>query len=84
MAILQVELCGRLADLAGDVVDVKVPNAGIRIADLRAALAAAYPALADSILGPKVRACVDEILVDDAAMVRAGQVVAFFPPLSGG
>ena len=82
--MLQVELCGRLADLADDVVDVEVPNAGISIADLRAALADAYPALADAILGPKVRACVDEVLVDDAAMVRAGQVVAFFPPLSGG
>lgn len=78
------ELCGRLADLADDVVDVEVPNAGISIADLRAALTDAYPALADAILGPKVRACVDEILVDDAAIIRAGQVVAFFPPLSGG
>ena len=84
MAVLQVELCGRLADLADDVVDVEVPNAGVSIADLRAALADIYPALADAILGPKVRACVDEVLVDDAAMVRAGQVVAFFPPLSGG
>ena len=78
------ELCGRLADLADDVVEVQVPNAGVSIADLRAALADAYPALADAILGPKVRACVDEILVDDAAIIRAGQVVAFFPPLSGG
>ena len=84
MSILQVELCGRLADLAGDVVDVDVPNSGASIADLRAALAALHPALADNILGPKVRACVDEMLVDDAVVVRAGQVVAFFPPLSGG
>jgi sulfur-carrier protein len=84
VAVLQVELCGRLADLAGDVVDVDVPNAGVTIANLRATLAAAYPAFAEAILGPKTRACVDEILVDDAAMVRAGQVVAFFPPLSGG
>lgn len=82
--MLQVELCGRLADLAGDVVDVDVPNAGLSIADLRTALAALHPALADAILGPKVRACVDEVMVDDMAMVRAGQVVAFFPPLSGG
>jgi sulfur-carrier protein len=84
MAMLQVELCGRLADLAGDVVDVEVPNAGISITDLRAALAAAQPALIDALHDPKVRACVDEILVGDGAMVRAGQVVAFFPPLSGG
>ena len=84
MPVLQVELCGRLADLAGDVVDVEVPNAGISITDLRAALASAHPALADAMLGPNVRACVDEMLVDDTTTVRPGQVIAFFPPLSGG
>ena len=82
--MLQVELCGRLSDLAGDVVDVEIPNAGLKIGELRATLAVLHPALADSILGPKVRACVDDMMVDDAAIVRAGQVVAFFPPLSGG
>ncbi len=84
MAILQVELCGRLADLAGDVVDVEVPNVGINVSDLRTAIAEAYPVLSQIIFDSKIRACVDEILVNDAVVVRAGQLVAFFPPLSGG
>ncbi len=85
MAVLTVELCGRLADMAAAAaVTLDVAEDGLSIADVRGHLARTFPALTDAITSDKVRACVDEAIVDDRAIVRAGQAVAFFPPLSGG
>lgn len=83
-ARLNVELCGRLADACGRMVDVDLPVEEVPVSDLFAALAAAYPALAPSFASGRVRACVNEALVGPDSPVRAGDQVALFPPVSGG
>lgn len=84
MAVYTIELCGRLAEPAGSALSLEHDPASCSIAELRAALAAAYPFLASAMANARVRACVDEVIVTDDAVVAAGQVIAFFPPVSGG
>ncbi|MEQ1687639.1 MAG: MoaD/ThiS family protein [Sphingopyxis sp.] len=84
MASYTIELCGRLAQGAGAVVTLEHDAASCSIAQLRSALAAAHPALATDMTNARVRACVDEVIVGDDATIAAGQVIAFFPPVSGG
>lgn len=79
-----VDLCGRLADAHGPVLDVEIEGEVCTVGDLRRRIAQEWPGLADAILGPRVRACLAETMVDDAAPVRAGDRPAFFPPVSGG
>lgn len=88
LATIRVELCGRLADLAGREVTVAVPEGGLTVANLCAAIAAAHPALAEPLASGRVRACVNEAIVpaSAAATVTAQptDLVALFPPVSGG
>lgn len=88
LATIRVELCGRLVDLAGREVTLAVPPAGLAVADLLAALAAAHPALAELLISGRVRACVNEAIVPASAaattIVRPDDLVALFPPVSGG
>ncbi|MEQ1726614.1 MAG: MoaD/ThiS family protein [Sphingopyxis sp.] len=84
MALYTIELCGRLADGVGGAVMLELDAAACSIAELRTTLADIYPALAADMASARVRACVDEAIVPDAATVTAGQVIAFFPPVSGG
>lgn len=84
MALYTIELCGRLADRAGAILTLELDAASCSIAELRAALSAAQPSLAADMANARVRACVDEVIVQDAATVAAGQAIAFFPPVSGG
>jgi len=81
---LSVELCGRLADACGRVVDVELPQSEIPVRDLFTALGEAYPPLGQAIASGRVRACVNEALVTPEAVVRSGDDVALFPPVSGG
>ncbi len=81
---LNVELCGRLADACGRMVELDLPEKEMPLSALFAALAAAYPALAPSIAIGRVRACINEALVGPDSLVRAGDEVALFPPVSGG
>ena len=81
---LSVELCGRLADIDGPLIIVAIPEAGCSAGQLRRLIAAQYPALADDVSSPRVRVCVDDLIVDDGAVLAAGQIVALFPPVSGG
>lgn len=83
-ARLNVELCGRLADACGRMVELDLPAQEVPVSALFAALAAVYPALAPSIASGRVRACVNEALVGADSPVRAGDEVALFPPVSGG
>jgi molybdopterin synthase sulfur carrier subunit len=71
---------GRLGEAIGREIEIDPPAEPCTVADLRAQLAIAYPVLADR----GVRGCVDRAIVPDTAPVRAGQEVAFMPPLSGG
>ena len=81
----RVLLFGRLRDVYGAPEIVLQANAATA-ADLRAALAAAHPDLAETILVPSVRIAVNQRLVADekATQVMAGDEIAFLPPLSGG
>lgn len=83
MTQVAVELCGRLADLAGDTVtaDVTLPAS---IAAIRVALADVYPSLAIELASDRIRACLDDTIVGNDAIVRPGQMLALFPPVSGG
>jgi molybdopterin synthase sulfur carrier subunit len=77
----RVLLFGRLADLAGwrerDV-------AAATIGELRNALAAMDPDLAEALAGPSVQIAVDKALVRGEAALTAASEVAFLPPMSGG
>ena len=55
---------------------------GARVRDLRATLAARYPALAP--LLPSCRVAVNQEFVGDDAELPAGAEVALIPPVSGG
>ena len=83
-ARLNVELCGRLADACGRMVELDLPEEEVPVSVMFTALAAAYPSLAPSIASGRVRACVNEALVGPDSLVRASDEVALFPPVSGG
>jgi sulfur-carrier protein len=79
-----VELCGRLADPCGRHVTVDLPPSGLSVRDLMALLGEAHPALNATFAAGRIKACVnDEVVSDDAVVVSADQV-ALFPPVSGG
>jgi molybdopterin converting factor small subunit len=71
---------GRLAETIGRLIDFDLPEDGCTVAELRAALARKYDALA----GEGIRACIDREIVPETALVLPGHEVAFVPPLSGG
>ncbi len=74
-------LFGRLADLAGwREREVE----GGRLSAVRAALAAADPALGEALSGPGVQAAVDRALARADVALPPGAEVAFLPPMSGG
>ncbi len=80
---MRISLFGSLADAIGREVTVPVPD-GATARDVRQALIDRYPD-AERLLGRRgVRACVDEVIVDEDAPVPDGAEVAFFPPVSGG
>ncbi len=79
-----VQLCGRLADVAGCELRIEDDAAIHSITDLRHAIASAHPGLAADMMSHRVHACVDDQIVRDTRIIGAGATVAFFPPLSGG
>lgn len=54
------------------------------VGELRRALAAAYPSAASDLRSPRVRAYVNELMVDDRQPLASGDDVALLPPVSGG
>lgn len=81
---MDVTFYGRLADRIGRQVRIEVPAEGCSVAELRRLIALQHPDVGAEILGPRVRACVDDAVAPDAQPLRAGQSVEFFPPVSGG
>ena len=79
---MKIEFYGRLAERLGRKIEVSAPDCPI--AELRRLLAELRPEAAADLLRPGVRACVDDVLVPDHHVVRAGQSIAFLPPVSGG
>jgi molybdopterin converting factor small subunit len=77
-------LCGCLADPYGRRVDLQWAEGGKSVRNLIADVLAAYPELIAAINGRPVRVCVNETLVSEDSLVRIGDEVALFPPVSGG
>jgi molybdopterin converting factor subunit 1 len=76
-------LFATLKDRAGTArLTLALPAERASLADLRAALAHAYPALAPSL--PTAVAAVNQEFAFDSTPVQEGDEVAFFPPVSGG
>ena len=84
MTKLTVSFFGKLADSIGREVMLDRQAVGSTIADLRQALAVRYPAAAPDLLSPKVRACINDCISDDADEIAPGDEVALLPPVSGG
>jgi molybdopterin converting factor subunit 1 len=79
---IRVRLFARARDLAGaDVATIELP-AGATVADLRARLGAACPALGPLLSRSAV--AVNEEYAGDEIVVLAGAEVALLPPVSGG
>lgn len=82
--MLEIELCGRLADVGGALAQIAIPENGCSVAELFGLIAQQHPALAHPLVSGRVRACVNETIVTPDARVMAGDEVALFPPVSGG
>ncbi len=83
-ATIEVELCGKLADLHGSSVALSIPREGCTAGILLARAAAAFPGLSSLIAEGRVRVCVNEAVVSEGAAVAPEDRVALFPPVSGG
>ena len=79
---MKIHFYGRLAESVGREIEVDVPES-CSVSELRALLATEYPRAANA-LGHRVRALVGDIVVADSHIVRSGDSVEFFPPVSGG
>lgn len=79
---MEVLFFGRLGEAIGR--SVQLDAAPADVAELRQTLAARFPALADELLRPSLRACVGDALVDEAHPLAGVASVDFLPPLSGG
>lgn len=77
----RVLLFGPLRDVAGWR-ERELPAASL--AELRAALAAEDPRLAEALAAPGVQVALDQAIVRGEAQLTAAAEVAFLPPMSGG
>jgi len=76
-------LFGRLADILGREVALSLPQP-CTVADVRRELARLHPASAAELAASRARAFIGDAMAREDAVVRDGDEVAFFPPLSGG
>lgn len=81
---ISIELCGRLADPCGAVVDLPLPARELGVLELLSSLGTHFPPLKPVLETGRIRACINETVVHDDAMVRSGDMIALFPPVSGG
>ena len=81
---MKVLLFGKLADKAGRELDIDVPDAGCTVAELRSRLCLEQPSLAADLSAPSIKACIDQQVAAEDALVLPRHEVAFIPPLSGG
>jgi molybdopterin converting factor small subunit len=80
---VKITLSGYLAQMIAPQLELAWP-APCSVAELRATLAAAYPAAAGALTGGGVRACVDGAMVSEEFLVGDVDQVEFLPPVSGG
>lgn len=81
---LDIELCGRLADPCGPVLGLAISEDGLSVTAMLAGLASTYPALGEALRLIRIKACINETMVNNETMVCPGDRVALFPPVSGG
>ncbi len=74
---------GRLADILGREVALSLPQP-CHVADVRRELARLHPASGAELEVARARAFIGDALAREDSLVREGDEVAFFPPLSGG
>lgn len=79
---MKIHFYGRLAESLGREIEVELSDK-CSIAALRQRLATEYPRAANA-LGHRTRALVGDIVVADSHILRPGDSVEFFPPVSGG
>ncbi|MBA4748106.1 MAG: MoaD/ThiS family protein [Sphingopyxis sp.] len=80
----RIELCGRLADACSPFVDLPLPCDGLPVPEMISVLGEHFPALQGGLPKGRIRACINETIVSDDVVVRPGDIVALFPPVSGG
>src|SRR3546814_15739078 len=66
--LLDIELCGRLADACGPVLGLAVPDTGLPVTAMLDDLGSAYPALGEALRRIRIRACINETIVANDAM----------------
>lgn len=82
--LASIRFYGAAGDAFGREVRIALPAGGWTIGEIRRVLSARHPDAAVDPLDARLRACVADTIVDDARRVADGEVVEFFPPLSGG
>lgn len=80
MSGIHILFFGSLADHFGRSLPFEIDAAGEAVAAIRARLAEINPAVA----APGVRAAVRQLVAGEDVMVRPGDELAFFSPVSGG
>jgi molybdopterin synthase sulfur carrier subunit len=76
-------LFGRLADRLGREVELALPRP-CTVADIRRELTRLNPVSAADLASSRALACINDAMVREDAVVREGDEIALFPPLSGG
>lgn len=80
---MQIGFFGSIGERLGR--EMVFDTAGARsVGELRNKLAEAYPAAAESLRSPGLKACIGDEMVDEDHMLDGVERVEFFPPLSGG
>jgi molybdopterin converting factor small subunit len=81
---VKVAFFGKLGEAIGREVEVDCQTDSMTVADLRILLSQLYPGAAGDLLSPRIRACVDDLMVGEEFRLPKQSTVEFFPPLSGG
>ena len=75
---------GKLGETIGRQVDIDPPSGLSTVEELRAWLAATYPAAASDLSRPGLKAAIEDNMVSDETSFVGVDRVEFFPPISGG
>lgn len=78
-----IEFYGSLAETIGREIEIGLDE-GTTIASVRRTLVALYPAAAETLSRPEVRALVDDQMAGETTVLTSASVLAFLPPVSGG
>lgn len=81
--VVHVSFYGKFRDMFGICIGMNVPER-CSVGELLGRLAARYPESGSDLLGPRVRACVDDRIVPLTCLVAPGQTVELLAPVSGG